>query len=844
MEIVRAAHLEDKEFGDATNITLFIEAHFRKRVCLYGAYTMYVLSFLSELQQKYMDALLGECLHEKDIELQEYVNSSEDTFFVQLFVMRRPGELDCFFMEVQDIAAAVARSLEDRGDTSPWKEWRASVRNSQDVPEFVMDVIMQLDHGFIMRAFPALAHNFWKVGTSFADGVQPHESVLHAMRILARRVPVGEWYKHAVLSRNRKSPNGSRPGTAPSSPLSSSLRIEPPGNALTSLVVHMLAYDAVGKSARLRTNCPEMFVTAPQAFSAVCTEIRENGGIDGVPFDMVEAAKGVVSDYKFLTPALMQVERAQKLYSVVLPYARMPRNEAITVITDIDPTEAAAQSPISGDTEFLVVSGRVLRMEFNMTYLNTNENGFGGLVAFLQYLGVNARVQSNAFKYRCHQLENGLLLQMPRATVRALDDGASLFATYVFPAPAHVGHPLYRYGALVRMLMYGNNAEVTWAIRTMHYIASCNAMTTIAEIPLYTNDEEIQYIRNDVSRLMGVLIRGISGKENVLEGIGILDNATLNIVFGVFLSLVLCNKFGKVLSQEKLDGFLMSLVDREVAHAHEMKFDVDDSINARIKNFRSDLMCKPRPDGGYGRTIEEWYILPVMFVIQEAIDGHIAWSQVPAQLRILDLVLAVSETCCVFEKSYSNVHSSIEYHSASDFWQCEQSEVVEDTECLDVFFGLCLSMEALHMGIPLQSMIAFHERNLGASRDFSLAGIKFPIYRAYNTLEMRIYEKEAVIMGRIGDILDPLTRKRDILDYYNKPDGGKDYMRLHPSVFYGATPWIVSDMLFNRDKRIPHDSPLTSPARHLSPFDRDINSLAPLASPRTLNTKRKQRGDE
>lgn len=845
LDIVRYAHEKESEFGDTTTVSLLIEAHLRKRVCLYGAYAVYVMSYLSESQHKYMDILFAECHHEKGIELHEYVNSSEDTFFVQLFVMHQPGNVECFYAELQDLAHAIACSLEDTGENSAWREWRHNVLNSKDVPEFVMDVIMQLDHDFIMRIFPALAHNFWKVGTSLADGVQPHESVLHAMKILARRVPVGEWYKCANVSRARKSPNVSPvgvPASSPLSPLSPSSRTDPPGNALVSLTVHILAYDAVQKTSRLHRNCPEMFALAPHAFSAACTEIRETGGIDALPQDMVEAAKGVVSDYKFLGRAVAHVDRAQKLYSVVLPYALLSRDEAMTVIADIDPTEAAAQSPIPGDTTFVVVSGRVLRNEFNMTYLNANENGFGGLVAFLRYVGVNARVQSNGFRFRCHQLENGLLLQMPQATVRALDDGASLFATYLFPSPPHVGHPLYRYGALVRMLVYGCGAEVTWAVRILHYMASHNAMTTMADVTTFDNDDELHYIRRDVPRLLQAIITGISGKANVLHGLSTMGQTTLNTIFGVFLSLILCNKFGKVLSQEKMDGFLMSVVEAEVSHARSKGMEPDDSVNARVKTFRAELMSKQRLGGGYGRAIEEWYILPVMFVIQEATEGYIPWSKVAELLRGLDLVISVSGDCNVFVKAYSNVHSSVEYHSASEFWRCDDNDkFIEDTEFLDVFYGLCMAMEAMHMEIPLPSMFAFHERNLGAERDFSLACIKFPIFRTYNSLEGRVYEKEAVIMGRVGDIMDPITRKRDVLDYYNKVDGGRDRVRLHPSVFYGCTPWIVSDLIYNRDKRIPHGSPLTSPARHLSPFDREINSLAATASPRAQNTKRKHR---
>jgi len=829
---VREKRAAEGEFGIGSEESVLIEAHFTKRVCLYGAYTVYVMAVLSEQQQRYMRIFLERCPHQRDAELHEYVNSSQDTMFVQMFVMSRPGELESIFIDLDDFVDTVSASLEDTAEGSQWGEWRARVQNCKDVPEFVMTAVMQLDHTFITRAFPYLAQNLWRVGTALANGVRPHQSVLRAMHLFARRVDVGEWYKHANIAIQRVSPGSLRTSPAGASPMSPSLRIDVPNSASMSLMVQVLAYDRVDGTGRLQKHCPSEFAAAPQAFSAACTEIRQNTLHPPLPADLVEATKGVVNEYKFVGPVLSNMERYRKLYTVACPYAQIDRDEAIAMIFDIDAEQARAHSPFEHDLEFLVLSGRVLGAEFEMTYQNTNEDGFGGLVAFLDFLGVDARSHDNSHRFRWYQLETGLLVQLPRPIVEAFDSGAALFATYMFPAPAHVGHPLYRYGALARMLVYGTPGEITWAVRTLHYLASGNPDTTMAEIGLFDNPDEVKYIRGDIPRVMAMLVAGLAGTDSFLDALATFDAARLNALIGVFLSLVLSGRFGKVLTKDKMEAFLMDVVQLEVAHRAARRLPADDSINVRVKMFREYIVSRP---------VEEWYILCVAFLIQDAQDEHMQWTAVLDLLRMFDLVTSVSERCRVFEKSYADVHASIEYHSRHEHWQCTQTAATDPPGVLDVLYGMCMAAESLNMGIPLAHMRDFHRFNLGANLSFSVAGVRFPIFRTYNSMDARVLEREAFVIGRIGDLLDPVVQRKDVLQYYNRDDGGAEDMRLHPSVFYACTPWVVSDMLANRNKRLPRDSPLTSPSRHLSPFDIEINSLAMTASPRPFRLKRKSR---
>lgn len=820
---------ERSDIADLTPLATLSVAHFAQRVCLSGAYAVYVMSLLDEQQRVYMRIFLEQCPHVGDMELGEYVNEGEDGEFVQVWMMPVSGQLSCAYMRLVDFAVTVAASLEDCSDAGPWAAWQRAVRNSQNVPEFVMTLVMQMAPDAVRAAFPGLRHNFWRADMAMCDGVQPRSAVVRTLQQLARRVDLGEWYKHAVVARTQPlsaSPAAAHCGLVEAAPGGGRGAQGETNMALTTQVLaYMVAEDGPGVGTGVGARVPPAFTSAPHVYTKACQQIRANAEGLTMGRTTIAAAKGVLADYKFAGAALREMGAFRRVFPHVVGHARLPAEDAHIIIADL----GGRPAPASVEVDYIVLTGRVLGAEFDLAYHSLDEDGVCGLVGFLHHLGVDARAPGAVQLFRWFQLETGLLVQVPRAVTRHMEDGAALFASFVFPVAPHVGHPLLRYGALVRMIMCGGADEIAWAVRTLYFLHTGDAEESIERVAPYSDAAEIAYVRASVTSILGVLLSHAQGGGGGGGGIAALPHLTaldIGHLVGVFLSLMLTGRCAERLQiariDEALDGARLA--------------DTGPTAAGDYSAFRERVLV-PRGRG-------EWYPMTATFLAGRVASGTLATGAVLAALARCDLVQCErgGEGCGVIASpiARTDVAAAVRAQSCYENWAVvprdDEGEAVADygVAALEPLFAVFLGAECVNMGVPLTAHLdALHRRNFagvgggggGVGDGIRLADIRFPLTRVYNSIQPRIMEHEAFIMARIGDLLDPVVRRREVLAYYNQH--GEDLRRMHRSVFYAATPWMVSDILKNRRTPVARDSPLASTGRQLLPFDLDILRLAP-----------------
>lgn len=840
-EILELDTVRGERFGETIDVcTMSLLDAMKRRLFFAGAFTIYVTPHMDALQEEYMRILKDKCetlVWEDSVE--RFVNENEDVDFFQIVEMGKGRKLQSYFVHANEFMYEVASSLQPIGTTTDeWKEWRSKVVLINNIPEFLLTFVIQLEHEYVDRIFPLLKQVYYTLEDPVFDGVCPRASTLKVVQKLAKNVDMGEWIKMYYIDRgNSYNSESSQSSSAfmsslgASSPASTAFMLIPSmykdirSDVVISLMCNILA-DIHGNdlggtmsNGESKYQIPKGFQKAPHAIHTCTNAIRENVSCGELPTEITNATRALVKKYRGVGHRIQDMEPFQKVFTVFAQTTVIEYKEAVGVIRDICGADNLAATEKDGT--YLFLRGRYLGLEYENSYMHQGEEGVGGLIRFLRMIGVPRFSIDYVDHYAWYQMDNGLMIHMPSSVTDRMRQGGALFCSYMFPVPGHIGHPLLRYVSLGRILCTGDTEEFLWGVSTLLFHMSGDFEASI-EIGRHGDAIDLVYIRSYIGTIIPLLLSVLTGTRKTMDMKSLLQAIDVHSVNDYSVDMLA--------QMEALDGGLFLLVLRVFVSLCVCWFADRKEIE---KRFTSDALGEI--DGmDKSRFIRRY----VMLLRTEIRNVETELTEEAYFLKYVDAWCLISSDACsdhsFGDKTYSllAVKESVLQHSSTDKWKTLPSNSdshdhrvmpsMTEKEMQEVMMAVSMRFESALCSIPFSRLKFHYTKNMGAC-GVPLQRIRIPLFRTYNALDPLTYEHQCIPMARIGDITDPIVRLSEVEKYYTEK--GHVYNRLHPSVFYGCNPALLSDILCHRAYCASPDSPVVTTQKKTTGFENDIHNL-------------------